>query len=146
MSLGVNPLGAPVTLTVPMTVPGPVGHELDELPPEEPELPELPELDGQQVLEEPELELEPEENGEAAPELPELPELLDVHDPESDSRLASEPSPSPDATCGRTVTRRTKLATAMRPSLADRLHRFVVDFMPHTPSALPCPALGCTGT
>jgi hypothetical protein len=114
-----------------MTVPGPVGQELDELPPEEPELPELPELDGQHVLEELELEPEPEENGAAAPALPELPELLDVHDPESDSRLASEPSPSPDATCGSTVTSRTKLATAMRLSLADRLHRFVVDFMPH---------------
>jgi hypothetical protein len=80
-----KPFGAPVTVTVPVTVPVP--HCPDAL------LLELPE----QHMLEPPLELE----------------VLLTHDWEPTIRLASDVRPKPDAICGSTVTNKTKLATPM---------------------------------
>jgi hypothetical protein len=89
MKAGMNFFGAPVTATVPVTVPMP--HC-----PEEPELAEALELLPQHML-----------------ELPLDPELLPTHDSEPTIRLAKELKPKPDAICGRTVTSKTKLAAAI---------------------------------
>ena len=85
-----NFFGAPVTVTVPVTVPMP--HCPVEL-----ELPELPELPEQHMLELP-----------LDPELP-----LPTQDSLPTIRLANEVRPMLDPICGSTVTNRTKLAAAM---------------------------------
>src|SRR5271166_958661 len=97
MTPGEKPTGAPETVTVPVTVPGPEAHPLEsELP--DPELPDEPEQQVLELSDEPELPLEPE-----------LPEHVVV----LSSRLARLPRPIPEATWGRTVTRSTKPATAI---------------------------------
>jgi hypothetical protein len=80
-------LGAPVTDTVPVTVP--LLEHCEEL--------ELPELLEQHMLE---LLLDPEL-------------LVPTHESDPTMRLARDVSPKPDAICGRTVTNKTKLAAVM---------------------------------
>jgi hypothetical protein len=108
--------------------------ELPELPPVL-ELPLLPELPLPIVLEPP---LLPEPAtmfgvivvgvGPLLPELPELPEQLVVT---LSSRVASAPRPKPEASCGSTVTMRTKLAAAMTARRVCRFHRFIVPPIRH---------------
>lgn len=92
MNVGVNPLGAPLTVTVPVSVPGP--HWLDELLPE-PEEPDEPD--------------DPDE----------------PHESVAASLAPSDPNPIPEATSGRTVTNRTKLAAAITPKRVHRFQRFI---------------------
>jgi hypothetical protein len=87
-------------------------HWLEE---ELPELPDEPELE-QQPLDDPLPEEEPEDP---------LDPLDPLHEAELDSRAPSEPRPMPEATSGRTVTNRTKLAAAMTPNRAHCCHRFM---------------------
>jgi hypothetical protein len=97
-------LGAPVTVTLPVTVPD--EHWLEE---ELPELPDDPEPE-QQPLDDP---------------LPDELPLDPLHEAELESRAPSEPSPMPEATSGRTVTNSTKLAAAITPNRAHCCHRFI---------------------
>jgi hypothetical protein len=111
-------------VTIPVTVPG-APHGADELllellePPELPELPELPEPQHMLELElldpigdcEPTTDpdpLDPEPDPPLDPELKELP-----HEIVLSIRSARMCSPNADAIWGRTVTSRTKLATAI---------------------------------
>ena len=105
-----NFFGAPVTATVPDTVPMP--HC-----PEEPALAELPELLPQHMLE---LPLDPEL-------------LLPTHDSELTIRLAKEVRPKPDAICGSTVTNKTKLAAAITAIRARGCQLFMLTTSCHTP-------------
>jgi hypothetical protein len=98
MKGGTNPEGAPVTVAVPVTVPGPVA----QLP--EPEAEPLP-------LEQHEL-------------FPELPEPL-LHEDRLASRLASELRPMPEATWGTAVINRTSPAAAITPIRAPRRQRCI---------------------
>ena len=105
---GLNPLGAPVTITVPLTVPGDGWQIRDELP-------------GQHELK---LLLVP-----VSPELP----LQDIAVVVA-SRSLRPVRPKPDAISGSTVTSKMKLASAMTVA---RVRRCQV-FMTTPPSLVPC--------
>jgi hypothetical protein len=111
MPLGTNPAGAWVTVTVPASVP--VGHPVLLDPLLEPLL-EPPE---QHVL------------------LLLLPEDALLHDVVVARRLPNDFSPIPDASWGRTVTTRTKLAATMTPVRIHRPRRFMPTPVP-PPGAL----------
>ena len=119
MYAGAKPTGAPVTATVPVTVPGPLSQpllpELPLLPPEDPELPEQHEPD---ELEDPRVV-----GGVEEPLEPDEPELPQVMLPSN--RLASAPSPIPEATWGSTVTSSTNPATAINTSRICLRHRAI---------------------
>jgi hypothetical protein len=128
MYAGVNPGGAPVMVTVPLTTPGgapppgapPPGvpQDPDELPLEPPELAELPPLPELLELAQHELELldddDEDEDIDAIepldPEVVEVPHEMAVG---LSRRAARRWRPKADAICGSTVTNRTKLAIAM---------------------------------
>ena len=110
-------MGAPVTATLPAMVPVPLALAVPvpvmvAVPVEHWLAEELPELPGseQQPLDDPNPE-----------ELP----LDPLQEAEFDSRAPGEPRPSPEATSGRTVTNRTKLAAAITANRAHNFHRFI---------------------